>query len=534
MTPTLLAGRYDLLEPIGSGGAAEVWKARDTELDVIRAVKILSERAASRSTLRRRLRAEAQVLAQLDHPHVLRVLDIGMHDGRPFIVMELLEGGSVADRVRQQGPLPPDRAITVMLEVLSALAVAHGQGIVHRDIKPQNILLDAQGRAVVADFGIALIEAGDRRTRTGVAMGSFAFMPPEQRVDAKRVGATADLYAAGCSLFWMLTGRNPVDLFAEPVDGTRWEGLPPAIVEVLQWATQAEPQDRPASAAALARRLQLLAPAEVRLREDLDPLAFPEPRSAQTLRPGSPDQSTADIDHAATTVDLHATPPVAPVASSPQAPDTTGSDGRRAWVLPVAASVVLLLVLGLVGWRFLPGAASEPATESSPLTRALHAEPGLPDAPDSADAGAAGGAGVQDGTPDADASTGDTPDGADGHTDATGVAAPDLLARELPRQWAGSFGGNGMELTLYGPDDDLTGTVTIRFDGNAVHTPVRGTWDPDQAELHLRDAIDESDAGRYEASLVEGRLSGTFRSRNRADGSGKPMIRSFTLRAVRR
>ncbi len=524
MTPTTLAGRYVLLDQIGSGGAADVWRAQDLELGVVRAVKILSERAATRQTLRRRLRAEAQILARLNHPHVLRVLDIGMEQGRPFIVMELLEGGSVADMVRREGGISADRAITITLEVLSALAVAHGQGIIHRDIKPQNMLLDKDGRAVVADFGIALIEAGDRRTRTGVAMGSFAFMPPEQRMDAKRVGPSADLYATSCSLFWMLTGKNPIDLFAEADDGARWQGLPPSLVEILRWGTQAEPEDRPQSAAELAARLRDLAPADVQLRSDLDPSAFPEPRSAQA---GRTDASTAELSPGVTTVGMD-TPIGAPAASVPPAaatthppdPDDARPGALRIW-LPVLAAIVLAVLIAMLAWRLWP--QSEPPPQPPPeLSEAL--KPST----ETADPVAA----TSDLQVPSEALATEAPAGPPATDPAVRVPAPDTAPTSLPTAWSGVFGGNDMALTLSGPSDALTGKVTVRYDGNPVVTPVRGTWNADTAQIVLVDAIDAPDAGRYEATLAQGRLTGTFRSRHRTEGSGAPMILSFTLSPV--
>lgn len=508
-TTTLGDGRYELLEPIGSGGAAEVWRARDTELDVDRAIKILSARAATRSTLRRRLRAEAQVLARLDHPHVLRVLDIGEHEGRPYLVMDLLDGGSISDVVRRDGPLSVERAVTVLLEVLSALAAAHGEGIIHRDIKPQNILLDRGGRAVVADFGIALIEGGERKTRTGVAMGSFAFMPPEQRVDAKRVGPSADLYSAGCTLFWMVTGHNPIDLFAEPPDGDRWTMVPRELVHVVRWATQAEPEDRPASAADLAARLAPLATDEARQRRELDPHHFPTPQPVERTLPvePQPDETTqvrtTPLDDRTTTLPLAPTPPGAPPAMAHPASGLR-ADTRtrsRAWLVltGLVVAAVLLMVL----------AARESLITAPPAAVAPSAPPELDAALDPSEAP---GRTVQ-------------------RIERPVPAAPEPPpAVDLPRAWTGSFDGDPMSVRLSGPDDALRGTVTVSFEGNAVDTPVTGRWDAARGVLSMRDTVDAPDAGRYEARLQGGRLSGTFQSRAAGpDGVPRAVI-PFTLR----
>ena len=160
-------------------------------------------------------------MAQLQHPNVLPVLDIGSEGAHNYVVMALAEGGSVSDKLRVG--LSPREAVDVMLPILSALAAAHASGVVHRDVKPQNILLDGNDTPPLADFGIALIDRADadRRTRTGVVMGSLAYTAPEQRLDARAVTAQADVYAAGTTLYALLTRRSPMDLFVAPLHSER-------------------------------------------------------------------------------------------------------------------------------------------------------------------------------------------------------------------------------------------------------------------------------------------------------------------------
>lgn len=556
--------RYVLKDVLGRGGAAEVWKAMDTELDVMRAVKILTDKAATRSTMRRRLKAEARALARLNHPHVLRVLDIGIDHQRPYLVMELLTGGSVSDRVRKDGPFPPAEAIVIILEVLSALAVAHGHGIVHRDIKPQNILLDEHGHAVVADFGIALVDQGERKTRTGVAMGSFAFMPPEQRVDAKRVGPSADLYATACTLFWMVTGRTPVDLFTDEEDAPRWAAVPEELRPILRWATQAEPADRPQTAAELSTALGELAPGAFVKQKALDPSRFPAPMStlhgitsAEPETASAPTGSTApsaytmtpnfllasedDSDaFGLTAADTHIFEDtgddlagVAVVASpAPSTAVPAERQNRRGLLLFLASIVVLLLVLCLAGWRiqdaWLSTSVEAPAAPSVALRDAADAVV-LPD----------------DSDVDRDTEPASTAGGsAEPDVPAVGaqpvVAAPDPIGAgsaeahpdALSTVWTGSFDGHPMTLSIKGPPGELRGNVSVSLRGNAVDTPVLGAWDPERGTLTLQDDLSTPDAGRYSAQLREGRLHGTFQTRYRRDTMREPRVVSFTLRPV--
>ncbi|MCA9569572.1 MAG: serine/threonine protein kinase, partial [Myxococcales bacterium] len=240
---TLREGRYVVGELLGQGGMAVVVKAHDTELGVDWAVKILAPHGAHRKSLRRRLKAEARAMARLNHPNILAIHDVGTEDDLDYVVMDLALGGSLQD-VAERGPMDPWVATSFMVQVLSALGAAHAQGIVHRDVKPHNVLLDLNGRAMLADFGIALLAGEDRRTRTGVAMGSLAYMPPEQRLDAARVGPTADLYAVGSSLYAMITRNNPVDLFLAGPKSERWAGVPDALRPLLQKAVRMAPEER--------------------------------------------------------------------------------------------------------------------------------------------------------------------------------------------------------------------------------------------------------------------------------------------------
>jgi len=253
--------RYEQLRELGTGGTAVVYEAMDHVLHRRCAVKLLLDVPGAGSEARsNRLRQEAAALATLDHPRVVRVYDLGEHDGRPFLAMEYVPGGSLADRLVADGPFPPGEAVDRIIEVLDALTAAHVAGIVHRDVKPHNVLLREDGTAALADFGIARQEAVSH-TRTGVALGSVDYMAPEQRIDARKAGPAADVYGVGCTLFHLLSGETPVDLYLAPSHSPRWEAIPGPLRHVLRRATSVDPGDRYASAVAMAEDLRTVRPA---------------------------------------------------------------------------------------------------------------------------------------------------------------------------------------------------------------------------------------------------------------------------------
>lgn len=252
---TLKDGRYELRELLGEGGSSRVWLAWDAGVGRDVAIKIVQGDGRVLETRARRLAQEAVALRTVRHPGVVELLAHEPDVSPPYLVLEYLPGGTLEARLARRSAVPPRLAVGWMIDVLGALEVAHRRGVVHRDVKPSNILLDAHGRAKLVDFGIALVDGELEPTRTDAGVGSIMYMAPEQRIDARTVGPAADVYAVASTLFQLVTGATAVDLFAADATSHRWSDVPAPLRPVLVRATRHEPVERPASAAALARAL---------------------------------------------------------------------------------------------------------------------------------------------------------------------------------------------------------------------------------------------------------------------------------------
>lgn len=226
-----LAGRYRLRSRIGGGGMAEVYDAWDLDLERAVAVKIPLPYLANDPSFGTRLRAEAAVMAALDHPGIVRLYDYGEDSDRPFIAMELVSGPSLRAVLESEGALSPARALRITDGLLSALQYAHDRGVLHRDIKPGNVLLTEDDRPKLADFGIALAGASAGTTNPGHVVGSLHYLAPE-RAAGRPADPSSDLYSIGVLLYQMLTGRLP------------FEGETPVAVAARQAAGSADPPSR--------------------------------------------------------------------------------------------------------------------------------------------------------------------------------------------------------------------------------------------------------------------------------------------------
>ncbi|MFE9096076.1 serine/threonine-protein kinase [Streptomyces sp. NPDC007264] len=212
MQGLLLAGRYRLVDSIGSGGMGRVWRAHDEVLHRAVAIKELTAALyvteSDRPVLLARTHAEARAAARINHSAVVTVHDVLEHDNRPWIVMELVEGASLADAVKERGRVDPAEAARIGLWVARALRAAHTAGVLHRDVKPGNVLLAADGRVLLTDFGIAQVEGDTTITRTGEIVGSVDYLAPE-RVRGHDPGPASDLWALGATLYTAVEGRSP-------------------------------------------------------------------------------------------------------------------------------------------------------------------------------------------------------------------------------------------------------------------------------------------------------------------------------------
>ena len=345
MGKNLIDERYDLRGPVGSGGMAHVYLAHDAVLDRDVALKMLKARYAENAELVERFRREARSAASLSHPHIVPVFDWGeTGDGTYYIAMEYLPGGTLKDRITSEGTLSPRTAVEVALQIAEALEAAHERGVIHRDIKPRNILITDSGHVKVADFGIARAAEATTVSEIGDILGSAKYMSPEQAA-GERVGAASDLYSLGVVLYEMLTGQPPYAVetpWEVPVEHAR--GLPrrprevnpevPENVDALVMRLLAtDPEDRYGSAARLAAELG-------RVRDGL-PAAVP-----------SGDDATAAAS-------------VASATAAPPAPAAVGTDGTGRRSLILAAFVLFALfgaVGGAAGWNLLrdSGAAGIP------------------------------------------------------------------------------------------------------------------------------------------------------------------------------
>src|ERR671920_1137574 len=203
-----LSGRYRLDAQIGSGGMSTVYRAFDLTLERPVAIKLMPREIASDSDQLERFRREARAVARLSHPHIVGVIDAGEDEGRPYIVFEYVEGETLKERIRRSGRLPVDEAIAYAIEITRALGAAHARGIVHRDIKPQNVLIDEEGMAKVTDFGIARSLDEEGLTADGRVLGTTDYVSPEQAL-GHAVNGQSDIYSLGVVLYEMLTGDVP-------------------------------------------------------------------------------------------------------------------------------------------------------------------------------------------------------------------------------------------------------------------------------------------------------------------------------------
>jgi serine/threonine protein kinase len=262
-TQTIAGGRYRVERVLGDGAMAKVVLARDEALDRQVAVKLLDDRLAANREFRARFTREGRLAAGLSHPNVVTVFDAGEAEGQPYIVMEYVDGQTLEERLRSEGALDPEEVRAVALQVAAGLEHAHAQGLVHRDLKPGNLIQRTDGTIKIADFGIARGSHGTELTETGAIVGTAAYLAPEQ-AEGGEVTPRTDLYALGTVLHELLTGRRPFQVESLADLGRRRTEpvpeLPPFVPADLRHAVTRmlapDPADRPASAAELREMLR--------------------------------------------------------------------------------------------------------------------------------------------------------------------------------------------------------------------------------------------------------------------------------------
>src|SRR3954469_12514562 len=297
----LVDGRYRLSEVVGTGGMATVHRAFDTKLERFVAVKLLRREATEDRDIAMRFRREALAATVLRHPNIIACIETGTDDGQPFLVMELIEGEDLAARLRRVGRLAPNDAARIGLDVARALGVAHIRGIVHRDVKPGNIVLARDGRAMVTDFGIARLAADAEGAVPGTTLGSVHYFSPEQATGATTTPAS-DVYSLGLVLYESLTGQRAwsgdttaalaaarIGNRALSVQAVR-PGVPPVLDAIVMRALDPDPKARFENGNAMAAALEPL-------------IAHPDPAS-----------STASFDAAGTAAAMRSAPAPAPAA----------------------------------------------------------------------------------------------------------------------------------------------------------------------------------------------------------------------------
>lgn len=401
MRPTsgiTLGGRFQLTDRIAIGGMGEVWKARDQVLGRIVAIKILKEEYTGDPGFLNRFRAEARHTALLNHEGIANVFDYGEEGGSAYLVMELVPGQPLSTIIEREQILAPDRALSIIGQTATALSVAHRQGLVHRDVKPGNLLIMPDGRVKITDFGIARLADQVPLTATGQVMGTAQYLAPEQATGQPATGSS-DIYALGVIGYELLAGRRPFSGESQiAIALAQVNDAPPDLPDSIPHPVRAliasmlakDPADRPANAEALAEAVAAIRRNDIRAAEAAVPgmLLFSDPTGPLTTPVPAPTSATRVVPAPTTS----ALPTVAGVGAGAGAvaasrewtdeddidqeiPREEESRGRSPWLI---ALIVLLVVAALAAAAFLltpllTGDDDEPS--SAPSTRSTSASP---------------------------------------------------------------------------------------------------------------------------------------------------------------
>jgi serine/threonine protein kinase len=356
----VLNSRYEVESRLGEGGMAKVFAGTDRLLGRKVAVKVLSSQYAQDKTFVERFRREAQAAAGLNHPNVVSVFDTGSDDGVHYIVMEHVEGRTLADIIGEEGALRPARAVEIAVDVCRALSSAHEKGMVHRDVKPGNILLTPDGGVKVADFGIARVASGEPLTVTGSVMGTASYLSPEQARGGS-IDARSDIYSLGCVLYEMFTGKTPFagdSLVSIAYKHVEEEPTAPSLVNPAV----------PAGLSAVVTKAMAKDPADRYQSAD---------EMAGELREASADAAPAKAVPTNERTEVLPVSPGGPTTTAPLPVTVSRERGRRWWPLATAAVVLAVFALAValilarddplpVSRPSLPPATSPPPTTTPP------------------------------------------------------------------------------------------------------------------------------------------------------------------------
>jgi len=388
----LLDDRYRIDHPIARGGMSMVWRCVDLRLGRAVAAKVLDEKYIADPVFRQRFRREARAMAQLTHPNLVNVYDFGSDGDHLFLIMELITGGTLRELLAERGPMPPHAAAAVMRAVLTGLSIAHTAGLVHRDIKPDNILINGDHRVKLADFG--LVRAAAAGATPSQIVGTAAYLSPEQ-VDGTDITPASDVYSAGIVLFELLTGSTPFsgDTPMEhayrrlsedvPAPSSLISGVPPLIDALVATATARRPQDRFADAAEFLAALddvagELTLPAftvpipensaatrAAAVPTDITDLVGPPTMVTEISPAPSPDVSETRVQEPVPVLQPQAPPPVPAVPTAPTAPtapttpkpvSNRSRTGLVVWLLVIA---LLTAAIAIGAWWFGSGRYGE-------------------------------------------------------------------------------------------------------------------------------------------------------------------------------
>jgi eukaryotic-like serine/threonine-protein kinase len=356
-----LGGRYHVEGELGRGGMAKVYLGTDQVLGRPVAVKVLSPQYAEDANFVTRFRREAQAAARLNHPNLVQVYDTGSDDGVHYIVMEYVEAKTLADYLAGGGRIMPDRAVELAEAVCDALAVAHAQGVIHRDVKPANIMVTRDGKVKVTDFGIARVTSNETVEQTAAVLGTASYLSPEQ-AQGGQIDQRSDLYSLGCVLYEMLTGRppftadSPVAVASKhvleqptPPSGVNHD-VSPELDAVVMRALSKNPDNRYQDAA--------------EMKEDLERARHGMPVMATPLLPDAP--RTTQVIHRAEPQPTSVLPPGAPGPTGPPR-----EPGRTpGWLIALIVFLVLA-VLGVVLWLFARNLLSSNQTAQARVPRVI-------------------------------------------------------------------------------------------------------------------------------------------------------------------